>query len=196
MEIFSGEWFGALASIIAIDLRIIFTGMLVYLLYIPGIKAVGALLLFWIAYRMTQDVGHKTRQVSKDKQANMSFMRAMGTIIIADAVMGLDNILAIAGAARGDLLLVAIGLVISIPIVIGGSVLILSYIKKYPWIVWAGAALLGYTGGSMLTDDAYVVSHFLEDVSLILVWLIKLLPTAALFWLGWWFHHRNKSSLA
>ena len=175
----------------AIVIRVVAAVTLVFLLRVPGIKAVGALLLFWIAYRLVHD-NHDSRRSSAKERAGVTFLSAMGTIVFADAIMGLDNILAIAGAARGDILLVAIGLIISIPIVIGGSMLILHYIQNHPWIVWVGGALLGYTGGAMLTDDSYVATNLLEHVPQILIWMIKLLPTVVLFWLGWWFHRRSR----
>ena len=227
MEIFSGPWFGALLSIVLIDLilagdnavvialaarslpvhmqrravvwgtlgaivvRVVAAVALVYLLRFPGIQALGGLLLFFIAYQLAQDKHHKHALVKDNSQA--TFASAIGTIIFADAIMGLDNILAISGAARGDILLVTIGLIISIPIVMGGSILILHLIKKHPWIVWAGAALLGYTGGAMIANDSYVMQHALEHAPLVLIWLIKLVPTAALFVLSWWFYRRNQS---
>ena len=125
--------FGAIAA------RIILVFGVLWLLKIPGIAAVGALFLFGIAYRLMTD-----RSNHSGKSAD-SFAAAIGTIVVADTVMSLDNILAIAGAARGDYWLVAIGLLISIPIMVWGSVTILRWLERYPRLVWGG-------GGGAFSD--------------------------------------------
>ena len=136
--------FGAIAA------RIILVFGVLWLLKIPGIAAVGALFLFGIAYRLMTDRSNRS-----GKSAD-SFAAAIGTIVVADTVMSLDNILAIAGAARGDYWLVAIGLLISIPIMVWGSVTILRWLERYPRLVWGGGGVLFLTAARMLLDDKWV----------------------------------------
>jgi predicted tellurium resistance membrane protein TerC len=90
-------------------------------------------------------------------------VRAIGTIAVADVVMSLDNVIAIAGVADGNWTLIILGLVISIPMIIAGSAIILALIDKFPIIVWAGAALLGFVAGEMLISDVAVVGRFGEE---------------------------------
>lgn len=170
----------------AIIVRIIAAAFAVYLLKINGVAAIGGLLLFWIAYGLVKE------QAGSEGKSNgaetTTFWAAMRTIIVADALMGLDNVLAIAGAARGDFLLVVIGLFISIPIVMGGSILILKFIKGNPWIIWAGGALLGYTGASMIFHDPFMAAQVFEEHNAWFEWTMKIIPAVFLFMLGWWFH--------
>ena len=126
----------------AIGVRSVMTLIVVYLLKIPGLILVGGLLLVWIAYRLLHS---EEDEESSDSVASMTFWGAMRTIIVADAVMGLDNVLAVAGAAQGSYLLVVLGLVISIPIVVWGSTLILKLVDKYPLVIYFGAGILTWT---------------------------------------------------
>ena len=113
----------------AVVVRSSLTVAVVWLLGIPGLMATGGLLLCWIAYRLLTGNGEgKARAITPAT----SFWAAMRTIVVADAVMGLDNVLAVAGAAHGSMLLVVLGLMISIPIVVGGSTLILHWIERFP----------------------------------------------------------------
>src|ERR1043165_4281680 len=116
----------------AIAVRTAMTLVVVWLLKIPGLLAVGGLLLLWIAWKLVidNDSGEEHNIGTK-----MTFLGAMQTIVVADALMGLDNVLAVAGAAQGSFLLVVMGLLISIPIVIWGSQLILGYVERFPVIV-------------------------------------------------------------
>jgi nucleotide-binding universal stress UspA family protein/threonine/homoserine/homoserine lactone efflux protein len=109
----------------------------------------GGALLVWIAYKLLADHDNGEKEVS----AASSFWGAMKTIIVADAVMGLDNVLAVAGAAHGSFLLVVLGLLISVPIMIGGSQLILKFIERYPAIVYLGGAILAWTAATMMTHE-------------------------------------------
>jgi YjbE family integral membrane protein len=186
MELFSPEFFSALAAIIVIDLvlagdnaivialaarglpahlrkrailwgtfgaiavRTAMTLIVVWLLKIPGLLAVGGALLVWIAYKLLID--NEGEEAHADVGA-ASFWGAMKTIIIADALMGLDNVLAVAGAAHGSFLLVVLGLLISIPIVIWGSQLVLKLVERHPWIVYVGAGVLAWTAVKMITGE-------------------------------------------
>src|SRR4029077_19581533 len=117
----------------------------VWLLKIPGLMLAGGLMLLWIAYRLLTEQEGEGHDVSPAA----SFWAAMQTIVVADAVMGLDNVLAVAGAASGSSLLVVCGLVISIPIVIWGSTMILKWIERFPSIIYVGGAVLAWTAAKM-----------------------------------------------
>lgn len=144
-----GIWLGAAA---AVGLRIIFAVVVSYLLNIPFLKVVGALLLFWIAIKLAKGEEEAHGEVA----ASDNLWKAVRTIAIADAVMSLDNVLAIAAAADGHFGLVIFGLLLSIPLVIAGSGLILWLIDRFPVVIWAGAALLGSLAGGMIAHEAYV----------------------------------------
>jgi len=185
MELFTPEFFTALAAIIVIDLalagdnaivialaarnlppplqrrailwgtfgaiavRVVMTMAVVWLLGIPGLMAAGGAILVWIAYRLLKPQGGDGHEV----KAAATFWGAMQTIVVADAAMGLDNVLAVAGAAHGSFALVVIGLLISIPIVVWGSTLILRWVGKYPWIIQVGVAVLCWTAAKMIVSE-------------------------------------------
>ena len=137
----------------AIAVRSAMTLAVVYLLNIPGLMLIGGLLLVWIAYKLLnpakdEDGGHDN--------ASTSFWGAMKTIVIADAVMGLDNVLAVAGASHGSYLLVVLGLLISIPVVIWGSTQILKLVEHFPSITYVGAGVLAWTAAKMMTSEPIV----------------------------------------
>ena len=173
----------------AILVRACFAIIAVYLLRISFVKIVGGVLLFWIGYKLIKsDPGHADKL--KDKEAT-TFTQAISLIIFADAVMGIDNAIAIAGAAKDDILLVVIGLLLSIPIVMWGSFLILKAIKRFPWIVWLGSALLGYIGGSMIITDPFFAARIGENVSVVL--LFELVPALVLLVLGYLLSRRSSA---
>jgi len=137
----------------AIAVRSSLTIAVLWLLNIPGLMLAGGVLLAWIGYRLLIDdaAGH-----GKEVAPAASFWSAMRTIVIADTVMGLDNVLAVAGAAGGSLLLVVVGLLISIPIVVWGSTLILKWIERFPSILYVGGAVLAWTSAKMIVSEAFV----------------------------------------
>lgn len=141
----------------AIGLRVILTFAAVWLLQIPFVQVVGGLLLLYIAIKLLKGDGEE------HVQSGSTMSEAIKTIIIADLVMSLDNVLAVAGAAGGNLLLIGIGLAISIPLIIWGSQLLMTLMNRFPIIVWLGAGLLGYTAGEMVISDK-AAGHFLETV--------------------------------
>ena len=134
----------------AIAVRTAMTLIVVWLLKVPGLLAIGGALLVWIAYKLIID--NEGDEAHKFKPST-SFWAAMNTIIVADALMGLDNVLAVAGAAQGNFMLVVIGLLVSIPIVVGGSQIILKYVERYPGIVYIGSAVLAWTAVKMITSE-------------------------------------------
>jgi YjbE family integral membrane protein len=133
----------------AIVLRIIFTVIVNQLLGIPYLKLIGGLLLFWIAVKLV--IHDEANEDSVGSGSNL--WEAVKIVAIADIVMSLDNVLAIAAAAGGDMSLIIFGLIISIPLVVGGATLITSLLTRYPILVWAGAALLGWVAGELLATE-------------------------------------------
>jgi YjbE family integral membrane protein len=140
----------------AIGLRVVLTFVAVWLLKIPFVQVAGGLLLVYIAIKLLKGEGEE-----EHLKSGATFSEAIKTIIIADLVMSLDNVLAVAGVAGGNYILIAIGLAISIPLIIWGSQLLMKLMNRFPIIVWAGAALLGYTAGEMVVQDK-AAHHFFE----------------------------------
>ena len=145
-----GIWLGASA---AIGLRIIFALVVSYLLAVPFLKVIGGVLLFWIAIKLAMG----EEEVHGDIAASDSLWKAVRTIAIADAVMSLDNVIAIAAASRGHPELFIFGLLLSIPLIIMGAQFLTSIITKYPILIWLGAALLGWIAAEMLIGDIAVL---------------------------------------
>ena len=139
----------------AVILRIIATLAVVWLLQIPGLRLVGGVLLVMIAYKLLVDENDHG-----NVQAGESFWAAIKTIIVADALMGLDNVLAVAGAAHGNFLLVILGLIISIPIVMWGSTIIIKWIERFPVIVTIGSAVLAWTATKMIVAEPFIQGYF------------------------------------
>ena len=143
----------------AVAVRASLTVTVLWLLEVPGLMGAGGVLLGWIAYRLLAgDDNGKDHDVA----AATSFWGAMRTIVIADAVMGLDNVLAVAGAAHGSVVLVVTGLLISIPIVVWGSTLILHWIERFPGLLYIGGAVLAWTAAKMLADEP-LLQGFLDE---------------------------------
>jgi YjbE family integral membrane protein len=150
----------------AVVLRIVLTLVAVALLSLPLVQAIGGLLLIWIAVRLLASQEEET----KEQKASSNLFEAIKTIIIADLLMSLDNVLAVAGAAGGNYVLLILGLAISIPIVVFGSTVLSAVMERWKWIVSLGAGLLGYTAGEMVVGDKFL--HFLHDIA----WLEHGLP--------------------
>lgn len=142
----------------AIGLRVILTFVAVWLLKISFVQLIGGVLLLWIAVKLLSG-----EEESDDINSGSSLKEAIKTIIIADLVMSLDNVVAVAGAANGDIVLIIIGLAVSIPLIIWGSQLLMRLMQRFPIIVTLGAALLGYTAGEMIMGDK-IAGVFLEEV--------------------------------
>lgn len=139
-------WWGAAG---AVFLRCLLTFVAVLLLKIPYIQAGGGILLLWIAFKLLLEEEEVLRVTE-----SASVWKAIRTILVADFVMSLDNVLAIAGVAKGDLALIVIGIALSIPIVVWGSGLIVGLLHKFPLLVFIGAYILAFTAGDMLLQDA------------------------------------------
>lgn len=160
----------------AVAIRILATILVVELLKIPGLQLAGGLLLVWIAYKLLlNDEGHK------EIKAKDSLLAAIRTIVVADAAMGLDNVIAVAGAAHGNTLLVVIGLLISVPIVVWGSTLFITLINKFPSIVYIGSGVLAYTAAKMITHEPFIEGWF---ASPFVYWGFIVVVTAAVLAAG------------
>lgn len=133
----------------AIAVRGALATVALYLLKIPYLQFVGGIILIWIAYKLLVE----KKEVECD--AGNSLFEAVKFIVIADVLMGVDNVIAIAGASHGSPIMVFIGLLISVPIIIWGSSLLLKWIDKYPWIIYVGGGVLAWTAGKMIVSDKY-----------------------------------------
>lgn len=149
-----GVFLGALGGVI---LRVVFTLIVVELLGVPLLKAAGSLLLLLVAIKLLIDETEPS-----DVKAKPNLWGAVMSIIMADAVMSLDNVIAIAAAARGSARLIIFGLVLSVPIVMFGAGFLLKALERFPLLVWAGAALLGWVSGEMMASDV-IVSDYLSN---------------------------------
>ncbi|MFH1658031.1 MAG: TerC family protein [Pseudomonadota bacterium] len=138
----------------AVSLRVVLTVFAALVMNLPWLKLVGGLLLVWIAVKLMlpeDEEGH-------DIESSANLWGAVKTIVVADFVMSLDNVIAVAGAAHGSLALLLFGLAVSIPLIVWSSQLILHWMERYPSIVLFGAALLGYVAGQMIFSDPGVTA--------------------------------------
>jgi YjbE family integral membrane protein len=142
-----------IGSAAAIVMRIVLTLVAAQLLGLPWLKLLGALALLYIGVTLLLPEGHDEEGGGN---SHTSMATAIRTILIADLVMSLDNVIAVAAAAKGDIPLLIIGLATSIPLVIFGSTLLLKVIEKFPLIIWMGAALLGFIAGEILVADSAI----------------------------------------
>ena len=168
----------------AIVIRSAMTVGVVWLLKIPGLMLVGGLGLLWIAYKLITD----TSENEHEGGTATTFWGAMKTIIVADALMGVDNVLGVAGAANGDFTLVVIGLLISIPIVVLGSKLVLRLVEKWPVIIHLGAAVLAFTAAQMVINEKLLDPIFDggETINLIARGATYAVAIVGVLGLGWW----------
>jgi len=144
----------------AIVLRIVLIAFALQLLAVPWLKVVGALLLFWIGIKLLvpDDESHD------DVAGATTLIGAIKTVIVADAVMSIDNVIAVAGAANGSMMLVVFGILVSIPIVVWGSQLVLKLMDRFPIVITAGGALLGWIGGGMIVTDPALPADLLTGI--------------------------------
>jgi YjbE family integral membrane protein len=163
----------------AIAVRSVMTIGVVWLLKIPGLMLVGGLGLVWIAYKLLADT-HGDDD-SHGPQAT-TFWGAMKTIMIADALMGVDNVLGVAGAAHGSFDLVVIGLLISVPIVVFGSTMVLKLVDRFPIIIKLGAAVLAFTAAKMIVNEQMLDGVF--DQNAPLRWAVSALAIALVLGAG------------
>jgi YjbE family integral membrane protein len=152
-------WGMVLGAGVAVVLRIIFTVIIAHLMLLPYLKFIGGLALFYIAAKLLVPEQEDETEV----EAVEHLWRAVRIVAVADIVMSLDNVIAIAAAAQGNFALILIGLAISIPLIVAGAALIMALLERYPVLVWAGAALLGWIVGETIATDP-VIQGRLEPV--------------------------------
>jgi YjbE family integral membrane protein len=152
-ERFWGMVFGAGAAAV---LLIVFTGVVATLMELPYLKLAGGLALFWVAVKLVAPQAHDAEGTP---EAVEDLWRAVRVVVVANIVMSLDNVIAVAAAAKGNYVLLGLGLAVSIPVVIAGSALFLAIIERFPIVVWGGGALLGWIAGSLLPDDPAVAQY-------------------------------------
>lgn len=146
-------WGIILGAGVAVLLRILFTGIVATLMTLPYVKLIGGIALVFIAIKLLTDEGDADHS---GVEAQQSLWRAVRIIAIADIVMSLDNVIAIAAAARGSLTLLVIGLGISIPLVVAGAAVVTALLTRLPILVWAGAGLLGWIAGEIIATDPFL----------------------------------------
>lgn len=171
---------------IAVLLRSTLTVVAAYLLNIPLLMTVGGILLIGIAVKLLVE-----EDDGVDVHAGDTLKSAIKTIIIADVVMSLDNVLAVAGASHGSVFLVLIGLALSIPFIMWGSNIIAGLLNRFPWLLYVGAAVLGYTGGQLIVEDPFV--HQLLAGLDVLNMIIPVALAAIVVISGYAWKHRTKT---
>jgi YjbE family integral membrane protein len=166
----------------AIAVRSVMTLFVVWLLQIPGLMLVGGLGLLWIAYKLIADTGDG----DDHGPAATTFWGAMKTIVVADALMGVDNVLGVAGAAHGAWDLVILGLLISVPIVVFGSSVVLKLVERFPIIIQLGAAVLAFTAAKMIVGEPLLDALFDAPSQAVWRWATYLVAIVLVLGAGWW----------
>lgn len=166
-------------TFLAVIVRVIATVLAVYLLKIPFLYLVGGAVLLWISYNLL-------REEDEDSQIESSedMVQAVKTIVVADVMMGLDNVLAIAGAANGNIVLIVLGLIISVPLMVFGSQLILKAMERFNWLVYLGSAVLAWAAANMITNEEIIADWLSQYRGLEAV--IKIVLVALVLFLGYW----------
>ena len=178
-----GQVWGAAGAVV---LRLVFVGIISALLAIPFLRVAGGAVLLWIAYKLVRP----DESQGETGRHGRSLWHAVWLILVADVTMSLDNVLAIAGAARGDMVLVAVGIAMSVPIVIVGSSILATLMSRYPAIIWVGGGVLGYVAGDMMLEDPVVGRH-LGVAAHALAYPLPLALGAILTAVGWWLARRQ-----
>ena len=173
----------------AIAVRSVMTLGVVWLLKIPGLMLVGGLGLVWIAYKLLADEGSG----HQDGPVATTFWAAMKTIVVADALMGVDNVLGVAGAAHGAMDLVVIGLLVSVPIVVLGSSVVLKLVERFPVIILLGAGVLAFTAAKMIVSEPLLDAVFdpPELLHTAARWGTYAAAVAGVLGAGWWVGKRR-----
>jgi YjbE family integral membrane protein len=173
-------------------LLIVFTGVVSMLGTLPYVRLVGAIALFWIAVKLLAPQRHDEENTP---EATQDLWRAVRVVVVADIVMSLDNVIAVAMVSKGNYLFPAIGLAISIPIVIAGSALILWLLERFPILVWCGAGVLGWVAGGVLADDPILKGLLTEDSLEHLGWAASIVGAALVIVSGYVWRRRHDISL-
>ncbi len=190
------KWGIALGAGVAVVLRILFTGIVATILVLPWLKMLGGLALLYIAIDLINpDDGDDESKV----KAHDTLWRAVVTVAVADMVMSLDNVVAIAAVAKGNWTLLTLGLAISIPMIIVGAALITALFERFPFLVWAGAALLGWIAGDLIISDPGIMERIGETTAAKLDYFAAGAGSILVLAAGWlrnWIHHRKAKTHA
>ena len=181
-----GVFWGAIGAIV---LRIILTFFAVSLLKLSWLKIIGGILLVWIGIKLIAEEGDEG---GHEMQASDKLLAAIRTVVIADLVMSIDNVLGVAAAAKGSLVLLIFGLVVSVPLVIGGAQLIMRVIERFPVLIVAGGGLLGYVAGELIVEDSAIVD-WVHAHARWLTWGAPLIGVAAVVGPAKWLQSRARS---
>ncbi len=176
----------------AILLRVLFAVIITQLMNVPGLKAIGGLLLVWVAIKLFKPTEHDADHV----KSSSNLWGAIWTIAVADAIMSLDNVLALAGAARGHLGLFIAGILISIPFIILGSAVFIKLLTRWPWLVWAGAGLLGWISLELILTDPWIGQVFGEIPSALSHFWGPAMGVGLVWLLGWVTYGESKDTLS
>lgn len=149
------RWGMVIGAGIAVLLLVIFATIIARLMLLPYLKLIGGLALMYIAAKLLVPEAADRNEI----EAVAHLWRAIRVVVVADIIMSLDNIIAVAATANGDVLLIAISLVISIPVIVAGAALIMTLLDRFPILVWAGAALLGWIAGETIASDPALLRH-------------------------------------
>jgi YjbE family integral membrane protein len=151
------RWGMVIGAGVASVLLIVFTGVVSMLMTLPYLKLASAIALLWIAIKLLAPQAHDAEDTP---EAIEDLWRAVRLVVVANIVMSLDNVIAVAAVAKGDYVLLTLGLVVSIPIVIAGSAIILALLERFPILIWGGAAVLGWVAGEIFSSDQVVLNFF------------------------------------
>ena len=151
------RWGMIIGAGVASVLLIVFTGIVSVLMTLPYLKLVSGIALLWIAIKLLAPAAHDAEDTP---EAVEDLWRAVRIVVVANIVMSLDNVIAVAAVAQGDYVLLTLGLVVSIPIVIAGSAIILALLERFPILIWGGAGILGWVAGEIFASDAVVLNFF------------------------------------
>ncbi len=171
-------------SVGAIVVRFLLAAVLVWLLAIPYLKTIGGLILLYIGMKL---IGHQGQEEDVHVEAKNTLMGAIQTVIVADAIMSLDNVLAIVAATNGDIIMLILGMLLSVPIIILGSTLIVKVMDRFPWIIYIGSLVIGWASGGMVATDHYV--NLPEEYAL----YVKVGMTIIVGVGGWLWQHMSRS---
>jgi YjbE family integral membrane protein len=191
-----GQVWGAAGAVL---LRLLFLGVVIYLLEVPFLKLVGGVLLVWIAVKLVQS----ETGVESELKRGASMWEAIWIIIVADVTMSLDNVLAVAATARGDFTLIICGIGLSLPIVVWGAGWLARLMNRYAWIVWLGGGILGKVAGQMILEDrlasrwqlARGVEYDLPGGITVNLHPLPLALGAVIMALGWWRGRRRHAEM-
>jgi YjbE family integral membrane protein len=164
----------------AVILRISFTAIAAWLMVVPYLKIIGGVLLLWIAFKLLVQ-----EEEASNIKSGKNVWEAIKTIVAADLIMSLDNVIAIGGAARGDFSLIIFGLLLSIPLLMWGSTVVAKWMNEYPALVYFGSGVLAFTAGTMILEDPALTLPNLNIPNIDIVLPLVIMAITLLFGKAW-----------